>query len=129
MTRVTPLFFKARFDRASDPKCSVLDCFYFSRHVLSQSPLVTAIRQDGQPMAQAPSFVHWMVQVAHLRDLNKARLQTSIFYRLFVSYKSLVSCLLASWKKLVVMFQKKTSHLRKVLFLWRHLAIWSGIFS
>jgi len=62
---------------------------------LSQSPLVTAVGQDGQLMAHAPSFVHWVIEVAHLRDRNKAREQTSIFHRLFVSYKSLVSCLLA----------------------------------
>jgi len=73
-----------------------LACSYFSRQVLSQSPLVTTTGQDGQPMAHAPSFVHWVIQVAHLRDRNKAWLQTSVFYRLFVSYKSLVSCLLAS---------------------------------
>jgi len=36
-----------------------------------QSPLVTAIGQDGQ--AHGPSFVHWMIQVAHLLDRNKAR--------------------------------------------------------
>jgi len=34
---------------------------------------VTALGQDGQPMAHAPSFVHWMIQVAHIRDRNKAR--------------------------------------------------------
>jgi len=65
VTRVAPLFFKARFVGAclKDPKCSVLACSYFSRQVLSQSPLVTAIGQDGQPMAYAPpSFVHWMIK-------------------------------------------------------------------
>jgi len=56
---------------------------------------MTAIGQDGQHVAHAPSFVHWMVQVAHLRDRNKARKQTSIFYLHFVSYKYFVSCLLA----------------------------------
>jgi len=40
---------------------------------LSQSPLVTAVGQDGQPMAHAPRFVQWMIQVAHRRDRNKAR--------------------------------------------------------
>jgi len=34
---------------------------------------MAAIGQDGQPMAHAPSFVHWMIQVAHLRDRNKER--------------------------------------------------------
>jgi len=39
---------------------------------LSQAPLVTAVGHDGQPMAHAPRFAHWMIQVAHLRDRNKA---------------------------------------------------------
>jgi len=34
---------------------------------------MAATGQDGQPMAHAPSFVHWMIQVAHLRDRNKER--------------------------------------------------------
>jgi len=75
MTRVAPLFFKARFVGACvrSQMQPILGCSYFSRQVLSQSPLVTAMGQDGQPMAHAPSFVHWMIQVAHLRDRNKAR--------------------------------------------------------
>ena len=55
------------------PGCTPLSWGLFSRQVLSQSPLVAAIGQDGQPMAHEPSFVHWIIQVAHLRDRNKAR--------------------------------------------------------
>ena len=43
------------------PKCSVPACAYFSRQVLSQSPLVWAVGQDGQPMVHAPSFAHWLI--------------------------------------------------------------------
>jgi len=34
---------------------------------------MAAIGQDGLPMAHAPSFVHWMIQVADFRDRNKVR--------------------------------------------------------
>jgi len=58
VNRVAPLFLKARFVGACLRSQMQLACSYFSRQVLSQSPLVTAIGQDGQPMAHAPSFVH-----------------------------------------------------------------------
>jgi len=67
--------------------------FLFLLSSLVTITLVTGIGQDGQRMAHAPIFVHWMIQVMHLCDHNKAREQTSIFYRVFVSYKSIVSCL------------------------------------
>jgi len=113
VTRVAPLFFKARFVGAClRTQMQHTHLFLFLLSSLVTITLVTGIGQDGQPMAHAPIFVHWMIQVTHLCDRNKAREQTSIFYRVFVSYKSIVSCLLTFWNNLVMMFRKKkTSHL------------------
>jgi len=83
--------------------------------------------RGGQPMARC------MISSAalHTCDRNKEYSKSLwYFYQFFVSYKSLMSCLLACWSKLLMIFWKmKTSYLRKERFFCHYKpSIRSGIF-
>jgi len=90
LTKVAPFFVRACF--------KILNAAHFSRHVLSQSPLVRAVGQQWPTHgACAKLFAlddfKWRIFMIVIKYDSK---HPRYYYRFFISYKSLASCPLAS---------------------------------